>query len=192
MDNLHSIQDDKVGLVLHNRVLPSLGHLGNTVDTSGEDGQESDEQRHGKKPESKILDDDIRRRAHLSSSSVEAGKVVSDQDCEYKQRKHLPHDTCHHQIIPQFLVSRCFRSRGDASTGALEDQRQEIAADEDPGVPFGGDAREVGPEGEDHVLEGEVDAGGEEGRGDDEAADLDVEAVTVPRIIVQHYTANIT
>lgn len=36
--NLHSVQDDKVSFVLHNRVLPSLGHLGDTVDTSGEDG----------------------------------------------------------------------------------------------------------------------------------------------------------
>lgn len=90
----------------------------------------------------------------MPSSGVKAGKVVSDQDCEHKQRNHLPHDTGHHQIVSQFLFARRFGSRGYASTSALEEQGQEIAADKDPGIPSGGDAREVGPESEDHVLEG--------------------------------------
>jgi len=73
----------------------------------------------------------------------------------------------------------------------LEHERQEIAADEDPGVPLCRDARGFGAKGEDHVFEGEVDAGGEKGGRDDEAGDLDVEAVIVIRVAVEHYPADI-
>ena len=42
------------------------------------------------------------------------------------------------------------------------------------------------------MFEGEVDAGGEEGRGDDEAADLDIEASLVPGITVEQNSANVS
>lgn len=58
----------------------------------------------------------------------------------------------------------------------MEDEGEEIAHDEDPGVVFGLEAGEARADFEDAVLEGEVDAGGEEGGGDDQAADLDLKA----------------
>ena len=34
-----AVQDDEIGLVLHNRIAPSLGHLRDTEDASAEDGK---------------------------------------------------------------------------------------------------------------------------------------------------------
>lgn len=67
--------------------------------------------------------------------------------------------------------------RGHAAADGLQQQREEVAGDEDARVPARGDARVGGAEGEHDAREGEVDAGGEEGGGDGQADDLDEEAV---------------
>lgn len=188
---LHSIEDDEIGFVLHDGVSPAPGHFGDTVGAAGEDGEECEDERYSEEAEFDIFDDCCGRRAHLSASRVEADKVVADEDCKDKQGEHLPHDTSHHQVISEILVGLGVRRRSDTSAGSLEHERQQIAADEDPGVPFCADARGLGAEGEDHVFEGEVDAGGEEGRGDDEAADLDVEADAIIGVAVEHYSADV-
>ena len=191
MGNLHSVKDNEISLVLHDGVFPTLGHLGDTVGTSSEDGQESDEQRGGKQAELGILDDDRRGESHLPSSCAQAGEVVADQDSKHQQGEHLPHYTSHHEIISQILIGFGIGCRGDTSTSTLEDERKEIASDKDPGVPFRSDAREFGAKGENHMLEGEIDASGEESRSNNETTDLDVKAVAVPRVVVEHHPADI-
>lgn len=44
---------------------------------------------------------------------------------------------------------------------------------------------------QDEVLEGEIDACGDEGGRDDDAADLDVEAGVTPWVVVEHDAPNV-
>ena len=73
----------------------------------------------------------------------------------------------------------------------MQDQGQEVAEDEDPSVELGSYPGVVTADCQDEVFEGEVDTGGDECGSNDETADLNVEAVAVERIIVQHYATNI-
>lgn len=92
------------------------------------------------------------------------------------------------------MYSVVIGSGGDASTGALKDQGEEITEDEDPGVPSCLQKGIFFTYSEDDVLEGEVDASGDESllvnvsqihdnqgpwktyRSNDEAANLHIEA----------------
>ena len=122
---------------------------------------------------------------------VGAEAVVEDQRAEQDQGRDLPCDTGHHEIVAEFLGGVRVSGGGDATAGALEDEGEEIAEDEDPGVVFGSDERVITTNGEDEVFESEVDPCGEESRGDDEAADLDVEAIAVVGVAVQHYPPDV-
>lgn len=51
--------------------------------------------------------------------------------------------------------------------------------------------RKRGADFEDDVLQVEVDAGCDEGWGDDQTADLDVEAVSVPGVVVEHDSSDV-
>lgn len=90
-----------------------------------------------------------------------------------------------HQVVADVLhIAAVIGRGGDAAARALQDEREQVAQDEDPGIVFGPDAGEVPADGEDEVFEGEVDPRGEEGGRYDQAADLDVEAVAVEGVVV--------
>ena len=55
---------------------------------------------------------------------------------------------------------------GEATACGLEEEREDVAGDEDARVGEGGDAGVLGTEGGDYAREGEVESCGEEGRGD--------------------------
>ena len=42
------------------------------------------------------------------------------------------------------------------------------------------------------MLQGEVDTSGDEGGGDDEAANLNFETIRRPRVVVEHYPSDVT
>lgn len=105
--------------------------------------------------------------------------VVGDQSAEDDERGYLPNNTGHHEIVADLLhVAAAVGSGCDATTRSLKDQGEEIAQNEDPGVQAGLEARERGACFENDVLKGDVDASGDEGRGDDETADLDVKTIS--------------
>ena len=66
----------------------------------------------------------------------------------------------------------------------MENEGEEVAEDEDPGVEFGSYPGVVAADGQDEVLQGQVDAGGDEGGSDDETGDLDVEPGVIKWIVV--------
>ena len=66
----------------------------------------------------------------------------------------------------------------------MEDEREQVTEDEDPGVEFGSYPGVVTADGQDEVFEREVDAGGDECGSNDETADLNIEAGVIERIIV--------
>lgn len=41
-DNLHSVEDQELGLILHQRIAPATNHLRNTVHGTNEDGDEGE------------------------------------------------------------------------------------------------------------------------------------------------------
>lgn len=49
----------------------------------------------------------------------------------------------------------------------------------------------IGTNRQNKVLESEIDAGGDKGGRDDDAADLDVEAGVTPRVVMEHDAPNV-
>ena len=80
---------------------------------------------------------------------------------------------------------------GDSTPASLEDKGEDVRGYEGPGVVAGGEAVEVRAEGEGEVLEGQVDGGADEGRGHDEAADLDFESGGGPGVRVEEDAADV-
>lgn len=90
----------------------------------------------------------------------------------------MPDDTSHHEVIACVLKrGSIVGSRCDTTSSALEDEGEQVAQDEDPGVPSCLQAGELVTNFEDNVFEGQVDAGSDESRADDQAANLYLEAV---------------
>lgn len=189
-DGYHgAIKDDEFFLVLHDLVPPAGTELGDTVDAAGEDGDVCDDETGKEKLETTGCKKASAAGCKATSS---ADRIVGDKSAEAEESDDLPHDTSDHEICAGFLIARAWsRARGQASTGALEHEREEVAADEDPGVELGSEAGGVGAELDDDVFEGEVDAGGDEGGGDDQAADLGFETGGGPRIVVQEDSADV-
>ena len=97
----------------------------------------------------------------------------------------MPDDTRNHHVSAHFLgVAAWVGGSGSATASALDDEGEDIAEDEDPGVEAGFQPGKGGAQLDDDVLEGEVDGGGNEGGSDDETADLDLKTVARPRIVV--------
>ena len=118
--------------------------------------------------------------------------VIADHSAEDEESDHLENDTGHHEIIADFLHIRAVIGCGrNPSTGSLYDEGEKISEAEDPGVKLGSNAGEVGAELEGNVFEGEVHAGGDEGRGNDETTDLDFESIIRPRVAVKHDSSHI-
>ena len=176
--NHHTVQNDKVGLVLHDRVAPSIGHLTNTEDTTNEDGQVREGEAAGKQLESCRIHELDRRGFELRSVGAHPGGVISNHGSKDEESEHLPHDTSHHEVVANILHVRAIISCScDASTGSLDDEGEKVGEAEDPGVKLGSYAREVGAELESNVFEGKVYSGGDEGRGDDETTNLDFKSI---------------
>ena len=77
----------------------------------------------------------------------------------------MPDDTGNHEIIADILhVGAVVSSGSNATAGTLEDQREKIAQDEDPCVVARLEARVLGADFQNAVLEGEVNASGKECR----------------------------
>ncbi len=191
--NHDAVQRDKVGLILHDRVPPPVGHLSDTEDAPCEDGQVGEAEAADEQFEAQRVHELDGRGFELRAVGVHAGSVVRDHAAEDEEGEDLPDDTGHHEIVAHVLhrgaVIGC---RCDASAGSLQDEGEEIGEAEDPGVELGSDAGEVGAEFEGNVFEGQVNARGDEGGGDDEAADLNFESIRRPRVAVEHYPSDVT
>ena len=185
--NHDAVQDDKVRLILHDGVSPALGHLADTEDATDEDGQVGQDEAAGEELEACRVQELDGRVFERQSVGVDSVDVVGDHASEDEERKDLPHDTGHHEVVTGGLQGRTTVGRRcDSSTRSLQDEREEIGSAEDPGVEPGLDAGEVCAKLKGDVFEGKVDAGGDKGGGDDETGDLNVESVGRPGVVVEH------
>lgn len=98
-----AVQDDKVGLILHDRVAPSVGHLADTEDTTSEDGQVCEDEAAGEQLERGRVHELDGRGFKLRSVGVHPEGVVADYTSEDEESKHLPCDTGHHEIVAHVL-----------------------------------------------------------------------------------------
>lgn len=117
---------------------------------------------------------------------------VERQQSKPGEDRHLQNNARDDDIVP-YPQSLRVRLRGgvDAAADALQDEAEDVEGDEDPGVQAGLQAGQPGADGQGDVLEGEVDAGADEGGRQDEADDLDLEAVQGPRVAVQQEAADV-
>jgi hypothetical protein len=105
--------------------------------------------------------------------------VDSEVECKYDEHKHkddLEGETCNHYIVAELWILVLMRPHGcDTTPCSLQDQRDEVAGDEDDWVKSRTDTGVLGPKDADDVGEAEVDASSKEGRCDSETYDLDEE-----------------
>lgn len=77
-------------------------------------------------------------------------RVLPAQGDKHQQRKHLEGQPGKHDVCARLCALVGARGGGgDAAPGGLQDEREEVAGDEDVGVPFRGDAGDVGAEDDD-------------------------------------------
>ena len=188
----NAIKNNKLNLILHDGVCPAARHLSDTEHATGEDDEESEDDGPSEELEVARGEQVDGRLREAVAAAVGPVDVVPNQNPEDQQRGDLPGDTGHHEVVPDILVGLGIGCGGDASARALEDEREQIAEDEDPGVEFGSYPGVVAADGQDEVFQGQVDAGGDEGGGDDEAGDLDVEARVIEWVVVEQYAADVS
>jgi hypothetical protein len=93
----------------------------------------------------------------------------------------LKDDTSNHEIgskVKKFFI--IIGTGGKTSSNGLKEERDEVAANEDPCIKVGRDAGVLLAKVKDDVFECEVDTGSEESGREDEAGDLNGEAGSVP------------
>ena len=79
----------------------------------------------------------------------------------------------------------------DAAPDGLDDEARQVGGQKDARVPRRRQARQGRVEVQRDVLEGEVDGDADEGWGEDDGADLELEGALVPRVLVQQDPADV-
>ena len=193
-----AVQNHKAGLVLHDMVAPATSHLGNTVDTSGKNSSEGTSNsvlefgELGVVPYSQgfLVD-------NFACLSVEVGAdadpVVCSKDAEAQKNDDLEGYTGDDGAITvsSELGLVVASGSGDTSTDSLDDNAGDVGGEEQAGVPNRRDARERWVEGERDMLQGQVDGDADEGRGEDNGADLQLKGTVCPGVAVEEGATNV-
>lgn len=139
-----------------------------------------------------LRDREIAKAKSTASKTQTALKHCVSKASTYEQTgQHCVHgcnlnsNTRDHNVGAR-IRSTAIRRCSNSSSNSLNDNAESITGNEDPSIQFRLKTRVLWAQSHDNVLQGEVDAGGEEGRCDDEAHDLDLEADPVPRVVVHH------
>jgi len=192
-ENHHTVQDNELGLILHNLVAPSTAHLGDTVDAAGEDCHVGDKEGAHEEAEAGILGQLARGRREGVAALVHADHVFDEEAAEDDQHNDLENYTGEHEVGAGLEHAGArVGGRGGSATGALQDEREDVAADEDACIPHGLEAGVLLAEGEHEVLESQIDAGGDKCGRENEADDLHVEAGRGEGVVVHDDAASVT
>lgn len=122
-----------------------------------------------------------------------AKEVIRAHDTKEQQHEHLQNHTGNDGAVT-VLLQRRLRVSGcgcDAATDGLDDEAGQVSREEDARVPFRLNARQARAEVECDVLESEVDGDADEGRGEDDGADLQLEGALVPGVRVEEDAADV-
>ena len=191
-DNLHSVEDQELGLVLHQGVAPSTNHLRDTVDRTNEDGDK------GKTCSANVESEARGGASHrvvevvlrLTGSVTAEEEVGSDETAE-SHGGDLDADTSDHDRVSDLDQLDLFASGDTTSSGLNEDTRC-IGGDEDPGVETRLQSRILRAEVDDQMLNRKVDSGGEKRGRQNETDNLNLEACLTPGVVVHDQSSNVT
>ncbi len=102
--NHDTVENDKVGLILHDWISPTFGHLSDTEDTTHEDGN---------KGQGKTADEnlpacschELNGRGCKSGATFVCSKgIVRDEKAKDEEGEDLPYDTSKHKVVPSLLL----------------------------------------------------------------------------------------
>lgn len=192
-DNHDTLKNNEFRLIAHELTPPATSQLRNAVDASHEDAKVCCNNSAHEATEAGLAKQCHRLLGQLIAVVVCAQSIFAKEASKDSEDKDLKDDTSNHQICADVLhFGATVRSRCDTTTCALENEREDIASDEDASVPHGSKTRPSFTEADDDMLEREIDAGGDESGRNNEAADLDDEAAVVDRVVVEHETAAVS
>lgn len=163
--DLHSLQKNELGIIPHDGIPPATSKFRNTVGAPDEDSQVGQHKAGQEEGELGGLADLLGGGGLVGAVPVGSEEEVGSKGGEEEQGDDLPDDTGEHDVGADVLGGLGFGAGGETAAGALQDKGEDVAADEDPGVPARGETRVAGTEGQDEVFQGEVDGCGEEGLG---------------------------
>lgn len=83
------------------------------------------------------------------------------------------------------------RRSGQSTTDSLQDQTRDVGRDEDERVEPRLDAGDLRVDRQDNMLEREIDGDADEGRAEDDGADLRLECLLVERVVVKLRSGNV-
>lgn len=182
-NNHDTLEHNKQRLVLDQRTVPPFPELDDAVDGADEDADGRQRQRDEKSselhapPEGRVGGIE-RGFAHAVRADNGPDGEVGAEEHEDQEGEDLEGKTGDHDVVARFgVLVGVGGGGGHAAAEGLEDEGEDVAGDEDARVREGFDAGVFRAKGDDDAGEGEVDAGGEEGGGDGEAAYLHEEAV---------------
>lgn len=179
-----ALQPNKVFLRLDQVSRPALAQLRHTIHTSSENAQRREGQRNQESLECPAVPQllVLRIQRLLLSQSAHTQQRPNAEVCgqkdEDKESCDLEGQAGNHDVVADGGVLVGVRLRGgQTAAGCLQEERDDVAGDEDARVREGRDAGVLGAEGHDYPGEAEVDACGHERRRDRQADDLHEKAV---------------
>ena len=190
--NLHSVENQELGLVLHQWVAPTTDHLRDTVHGTDEDGDKGNTR--GADVESEARGGAGHRVIEVVlclARPVAAEEEVGSDETAESHGSDLDADTSHHDRVSDLDQLELLAS-SDTASGSLNEDTGGIGGDEDPGVETGPQSGVLRAEVDDQMLDREVDSSGKEGWRQNQADNLDLEACLTPRVVVHDQSSDIT
>lgn len=122
------------------------------------------------------------------SVAIDSQSKVEGEKSAYGHCGYLEADAGNHDVITNIDERDGFGS-GNTTTSGLQEDAEGVAADEDPSVEMRLELRIFRSVVEDQMLEGEVDAGGQEGWTQNQAHNLYLESCLRPWIVMHDDSA---
>ena len=177
-DNHDTLEDNELWLVTHELTPPAAGQLGNTVDASDENPSVCDNDGAHEQSEERGVEELHGFCRQNIAAAVGSDDVFDKEVGKEDENDDLEDDTCDHEIGADVSHLRARVGRSCRTTACtLESEGDNIAGNEDVGVPSWAQPGPLLTEADNDVLQREVDPGCDEGGRDDQTADLDHEAV---------------
>lgn len=191
-DDHGTLQSDELGLVPHELGPPAPGKFRNAVDTASEDAKKGDANANYEQSEFGVVKQSERLSRELIDPTVSADRVFGCERGEDHKDNYLKYYASYHEVGPRVESGGPWvRGSGKSASSSLENEREQVAGDEDVCVPGGSKPRPRFAKSEHKVLEREVYAGGEECGSEDETANLQLEPLDAVGIEVHHDAADV-
>lgn len=172
-DNDHrALQDHEDQLVVRQLAVEPLLQLDQPVHAPHEDRRRRHRDAGQEQPPHPRAPQRLEPRVQPPLLPPHLHRELGAQRHERRQRRDLAGEAGDHDVDADVLGVLVVRRRGEAAAGGLQDERDEVAADEEEGVGARADARDVLAVDDDDAAEAEVDGGAEEGRADGEADEV--------------------